>query len=163
MSLVIDSTSDFEPPIIDPMLPARDRRKLAENWGALTPACREVPESRWGMASGLVFYLLVVWGLSVLGGMFASELPAGIWAIGGFIAVADRVSKHKIKSLAREHRGHYLHGADFDVIARTALARARSAIDQVQKSTVNREGLLDIDNAVVLPEQLWQFAVSLHA
>src|SRR3954471_9394401 len=117
MSLVIDSTSDFESPIIDPMLPARDRQKLAENWDALTAARYDVPGPRWVKASGLVFYLLVIWGLSVLGGMFDSALPAGVWAVGGFIAVADTVSKHRIKSLASEHHGRYLHEADFDVTA----------------------------------------------
>jgi hypothetical protein len=114
-----------------------------------------------------IFFGLITWGLSALGGLLVSWLATAVWILGGvfaLLAVLGTLSERRTLPMTHVHHGRYLCEADFDETALTALARARSAIAQVQESTVNREGLLDtIDNAVVLPEQLWQIAKSLRA
>jgi hypothetical protein len=154
------------------MLPEQDRKMLAKHPGRLTPAGQAQPEhdGRVGlstMAPMLLFLGLITWGMSTLGGMLADWLATVISVLGAIIsvlAVLGTLSERKAIPTAHAHHGRYFCGPDFDEIARAALARARSAIEQVQESTVVRDGLLDtIDNAVVLPEQLWQIAKSLHA
>jgi hypothetical protein len=59
----------------------------------------------------------------------------------------------------RLRRDRYLTPEDLDEDGRALLSRTQSAVDAVQGSEVNREGLLDtVDNAVTLPQQEWEIA-----
>lgn len=56
-------------------------------------------------------------------------------------------------------RDRYLEPEDLDDDARSLLARVQAAVETVQRSQVNREGMLDTaDNAVTLPRQEWEIA-----
>jgi len=149
------------------MLPKRVRERLANNGASLIPAGHDAPEpDRWAGIPVLIllalFYGLFALITSLLGWLDEDGLTFVSMVCGGF-GFFVMTSERRGAQLVWEYHRRYLCEADFDETALTALARARSAVARVQESTVNREGLLDtIDNAVVLPEQIWKIAVSLH-
>ncbi len=64
---------------------------------------------------------------------------------------------------ARNYRGRYLTGADFDARSRVLLRRAQDAIDTVTSSQVSRAGLLDQPaTSAALTSQEWDIAVALR-
>src|SRR5688572_14379907 len=123
------------------MLPEQDRELLAKNPGKLIPAGHAASEHDGPGISILVpvllFFGLITWGLSALGGLLAGWLATVIWVLGGVmssLAVLGTLSERKTVPMAQVHHGRYLCGPDFDQTARMALARARRAIAQVQES-----------------------------
>src|SRR4051794_20478575 len=106
---------------------------LAKYPDRLTPAGQAVPEydGKMGLSTVaplLLFYGLITWGLSALGGMFAGWLATVIAVLGGIfsvLVVLGTLSERKTVPPAHVHHGRYLCGSDFDETARTALARAR--------------------------------------
>ncbi|WP_068925235.1 hypothetical protein [Planobispora rosea] len=63
---------------------------------------------------------------------------------------------------AIDHANRFVLPEDLDTDCGTLLRRAQDAADTVLTSRVNRAGLLDtIDNAVTLPDQIWQLATKL--
>jgi hypothetical protein len=80
------------------------------------------------------------------------------------LAVIVLVARHLTDDVRRARalrlrRDRYLTPEDLDEEARALLGRVQGAVEAVQESQVNREGLLDrIENAVTLPLQEWEIA-----
>ncbi|MCW2918104.1 MAG: hypothetical protein JWN52_6172 [Actinomycetia bacterium] len=74
--------------------------------------------------------------------------------------MSRQVSEDAYRARAlRLRRDRYLTPEELDEDGQALLSRVQTAIDAVQDSEVNREGLLDtVDNAVTLPQQEWEIA-----
>ncbi|HEY7488200.1 MAG TPA: hypothetical protein VH912_27405 [Streptosporangiaceae bacterium] len=101
--------------------------------------------------------VLAAWfvALAVLPSWWAATFPIALTALlVGFLG--DDVRRARALRLRRDR---YLTPDDFDQEGQALLTRTQVAIDTVQESEVNKEGLLDkVDNAVTLPRQEWEIA-----
>jgi hypothetical protein len=103
----------------------------------------------------LAIPLLCVLGIAAGGPWGLTLIPLAVIALTGRY-LSDDLRRARALKLRRDR---YVTPEDFDEEGRTLLARAQGAIDAVQKSEVNKEGLLDtVDNAVTLPRQEWEIA-----
>jgi hypothetical protein len=103
----------------------------------------------------LAIPLLCVLGIAFGGSWGLSLIPLAVIALTGRY-LSDDLRRARALKLRRDR---YVTPEDFDEDGRTLLARVQGAIDAVQESEVNREGLLDtVDNAVTLPRQEWEIA-----
>jgi hypothetical protein len=104
------------------------------------------------MALRLLLYAIFPDGLAVW-------LSGGAGVLGVLLLIAGIVTmsgESRARSLARKHQGNYLLPEDWDEHATALMWRAQRAVDAIQDSEVNKQGLLDAaKNDVVLPEQLW--------
>jgi hypothetical protein len=119
---------------------------------------------RWARLAGLLAEALVIapialWG--TYGLAFNIVIGAPLQGI-AFLTVLALSGEPKIPKLIRRYHDHYIRPEDLDGPAPALLARARAAVDDVFGSRVNQEGMLDdVRNAVTLPHQLWDIAVTL--
>jgi hypothetical protein len=117
---------------------------------------------------GLVLFAGIEFGLwMALRWLLYVIFPDGlaVWLSGGaallgallFIAgIAAMTGESRGRSVARKYQGKYLLAEDWDADATALMRRAQLAVDAIQASEVNKNGLLDAaKNDVVLPEQLW--------
>ncbi|GAA2091481.1 hypothetical protein [Actinomadura alba] len=103
----------------------------------------------------LAIPLLCVLGIAFGGAWGLSLIPLAVIALTGRY-LSDDMRRARALKLRRDR---YVTPEDFDEEGRTLLARVQGAIDTVQGSEVNKEGLLDtVDNAVTLPRQEWEIA-----
>ncbi|MBC6460242.1 hypothetical protein [Actinomadura sp. HBU206391] len=140
---------------------AADGRRPAEARPVADPGLR--PEldalvARHGVLhrmAPLAIPLLCVLGIAFGGAWGLSLIPLAIIVLTGR-HLSDDLRRARALKLRRDR---YVTPDDFDEEGRTLLARAQGAIDAVQESDVNKEGLLDtVDNAVTLPRQEWEIA-----
>lgn len=104
----------------------------------------------------LLVAALCVAGAPVFGPIWLFFMvPSGV-----LVAAGARVSGDIRRARALEaRRDRYLMPDDYDDEGRALLVRVQDAVETVQESQVNREGLLDtVDNAVTLPRQEWEIA-----
>ncbi|MEU5878348.1 hypothetical protein [Spirillospora sp. NPDC047279] len=99
-------------------------------------------------------------------GVLGSPLLGELWLLAlamvaimiGLGAPSLSLDLRRARELDRR-RDRFLVPEDFDAEGRALLGRVQRAIDSVQESQVNKEGLLDnVDNAVTLPRQEWEIA-----
>jgi hypothetical protein len=103
----------------------------------------------------LALPLLCVLGITLGGSWGLTLIPLALIALAGR-HLSDDLRRARALRLRRDR---YVTPEDFDEEGRTLLARMQGAIDTVQESEVNKEGLLDtVDNAVTLPRQEWEIA-----
>lgn len=94
-------------------------------------------------------------GLSAGGSWGLIMIPFALFAFTGRY-LSDDLRRARALKLRRDR---YLTPEDLDEEGRALLARVQGAVDAVQESEVNKEGLLDtVDNAVTLPRQEWEIA-----
>jgi hypothetical protein len=162
-------------PLFSPDLQPEVRELLADHRRALVPASEPTPKRQVDLRdstgralfaiafAGAIDFILWRWATEFL----YAVAPAGlaVWlsvAAGVFFGlmflsvVRDKVREPPERVAAREHHGQYLLPEDWDEEATELMIRAQAAVRAVQKSEVNKEGLLDaVKNEVVLPGQLW--------
>jgi hypothetical protein len=90
------------------------------------------------------------------------SVPWLLVLVPGFVLIAAgaRMSGDLRRARALDaRRDRYVTPEDLDGEGKLLLVRAQQALDTVQESAVNTEGLLDtVDNAVTLPRQEWEIA-----
>ncbi|GAA3741257.1 hypothetical protein HDA32_002514 [Spinactinospora alkalitolerans] len=166
-------------PVVDPDLPAGERAVLLSHAHALTPAGSPAPPpvpARWEfpflqwvrehpVATLVVAVAGTLVGMRLLLRLFVFVLPLLLLAaLIALVVTARRVTESPAQALARRHHGRYIVAeADLDEPARHLLARAQRAVDAVDAADVVASGHIDaIDNAVVLPRQVWEIATTLR-
>ncbi|MBG0830717.1 hypothetical protein HS041_23435 [Planomonospora sp. ID67723] len=105
----------------------------------------------------------LVWALTSLAGMLVLLVVVG--ALTGMRRLtadpAARQARRRMR-VALDHGNRFILPEDLDAGCGALLRRAQDAAETVLGSQVNRAGLLDaIDNAVTLPDQVWQIATKL--
>lgn len=159
--------------LFSPDVPKAARALLTEHQDVLIPASAPKQDvvGRQPVGEtigGLVFFAAIEFGLWLaLRWLLYVIFPDGlaVWLSGGaavlgvllFIAgIAAMTDESRARSVARKHQGKYLLAEDWDEDATALMRRAQRAVETIQDSEVNKQGLLDAaKNDVVLPEQLW--------
>jgi hypothetical protein len=158
--------------LFSPDVPPAARALLTEHPDVLIPASapkQDVGRQRAGdTVGGLVVFAGIEFGLWIfLRWLLYAIFPDGlaVWLSGGaavlgvlllFAAIAAMSGESRAGVVARKHQGNYLLAEDWDEDAAALMRRAQRAVDAIQDSEVNQQGLLDAaKNDVVLPEQLW--------
>jgi hypothetical protein len=162
-------------PVFSPELPPEAWDLFAEHPELMAPASAPAPKTGSDLrrtpgesVAALFFFAgleVGLWFLArwILHAVFpdglAAWLSGGAAVFGVFLLIAAFVgasTESQQRSLARKHHGEYLLAEDWDEEATALMLRAQQAVRAVQKSEVNKQGLLDaVKNDVVLPEQLW--------
>ncbi len=111
--------------------------------------------ARW--AEALTLLIAGLGASSVLGHLWV--VPILLFGVIAWTVLTGVAPNARRARELRRRRDRYVLPEDLDAPARDLLARVQRAIDTVEESMVNREGLLDsIDNAVTLPRQEWEIA-----
>ncbi|MDF5758126.1 hypothetical protein [Spongiactinospora sp. TRM90649] len=108
----------------------------------------------------LIGFLVLVAGLTNLRGLFVALIVIGGVAVArrAVIRSSGRKERGRVR-LAVQYADHYVLPEELDRDCADLLRRAQDAADSVLSSHVNAAGLIDtIDNAVTLPEEVWQIA-----
>lgn len=162
-------------PVFSPELPPDVRDLFADHPELMAPASAPPPKTGSDLrrtpgesVAGLCFFAGLEVGLWFLARwIFNAVFPDGlaVWLTGGaavlgvvllIAAVFGASTESQQRVLASKHHGEYLLPEDWDEDAAALMLRAQQAVRAVQKSEVNKHGLLDaVKNDVVLPGQLW--------
>lgn len=119
--------------------------------------------ARWAGPAAQVVLAGLAWASIAWGpGLGAFLLWCGCAMPVVFGALVWRCGEGAAARLARTLHGRYVRPQDLGEAAAALLERARGAVGTVLGSEVNRAGLLDdVRNAVTLPAQLWEIALTL--
>ncbi|MEV0621672.1 hypothetical protein AB0I81_50660 [Nonomuraea sp. NPDC050404] len=153
----------IDQPIVDPLIPERDRDRLT---GALSlllgrPDPEPAPWVRHLFAVGAAFAAVagaVLASVAFRTGYDSAGLAAAMMFLSG-VLFAGIARPNPGARLTRRYTGRYVIPAELDDAALDLVARARRAVEDVSTSRVHRQGLLDaIANDVVLPQHMWDIA-----
>lgn len=162
-------------PLFSPDLEPEVRDYLADHRRALVPASEPAPKRQVDLRdttgraifaiafAGVIDLILWNWARQFLYSVAPDGLALWLSVAAGVVfglmfldVVRGKVREAPERVAAREHHGQYLLPEDWDEEATELMIRAQAAVRAVQKSEVNKEGLLDaVKNDVVLPGQLW--------